>query len=171
MLWRYRVSVSEPEQVYSAREVAQQLGLAAAMVRRYAVAYEQIAGEKIGLHPRDGRLFNQQQLDVLLAARAIVQRDSTSVEAAVSQALERPETVLAVHMTSSEALTLDTLTDAFRRSQEPLLDEVRALRQEVAGLKALPTPAADRQPDELQAHGLIVRAAIRLETGLKRFRQ
>lgn len=170
------MSVTEPEppeQVYSAREVAQQLGLAAAMVRRYAAAYEQIAGEKVSLHPRDGRLFSQGQLDTLLAARAIVQRDSTSVEAAVAQALARPETALAVKVQSSDALNLDALTAALSRSQQPLLDEVRALRLEVAALRrpaqidttAQPDPFKREQDD--RQHGLLVRAALWLERRLR----
>ncbi len=170
------MSVPESEQVYSAREVAQQLGLAAAMVRRYATAYESATGEKIDLHPRDGRLFSQQQLDVLLAARALVQRDSTSVEAAVAQALQRPETALAVKVQSSDGPTLDALTEAFSRSQQPLLDEVRALRLEVAALRptataeTTPRPApAEKQTDDQERHRLIALAAIRLKSWLKRF--
>jgi hypothetical protein len=171
------VSVSESEQVYSAREVAQQLGLAAAMVRRYAAAYETASGEKIALHPRDGRLFSQKQLDVLLAARALVQRDSTSVEAAVSQVLARPETALAVRVTSSDALNLDALTAALSRSQQPLLDEVRQLRQEVAALRppaetetTTEQPGSRERSDDDARGGLLVRAAMTIEQWLRRLR-
>ncbi len=162
------MSVPESEQVYSAREVAQQLGLAAAMVRRYASAYEQIVGEKIGLHPRDGRLFSQQQLDVLLAARALVQRDSTSVEAAVAQALQRPETALAVKVQSSDGLTLDALTAALSRSQQPLLDEVRELRRELAEIRALPPAPGRKEQGDGERPGVLVRAALWLESLLRR---
>ena len=53
------------ETLYSAREVAAELGLGAAMLRRYASTYEAVSGDAVTVHRRDGRLFTEAQVEVL----------------------------------------------------------------------------------------------------------
>jgi hypothetical protein len=123
------------EQLHTAREVAAELGLGAAMLRRYASTYEAVSGDEITVHRRDGRLFTGEQLNVLLKARALVMRTNTDVETAIKQALEQPVTGDIATLTPSSALDtatlLQALTEANRAATQPLLDEVRLLREQV----------------------------------------
>lgn len=161
----------ESEEIHSARDVAQALGVGAAMLRRYAQAYEQTSGEKVEIHPRDGRLFSQSQLDTLLIARAIVQRDSASVEAAISQALGSPEQALQLRVPSSTALDTQVLVDALRLSQEPILNKLRDIEIEIQALRTHDTELQQPQTTTTSpaagendtTHGPLVRLALWIE--------
>lgn len=78
------------EELHTSREVAAELGLGAAMLRRYASTYEAVSGDVITVHRRDGRLFTGRQLEILVKARALVMRTNTDVETALKQAPEQP---------------------------------------------------------------------------------
>lgn len=123
------------EQLHTAREVAAELGLGAAMLRRYASTYEAVSGDEITVHRRDGRLFTSEQLGVLVKARALVMRTNTDVETAIKQALEQPVVSGAVTLATSSALDTATLmqalTEANKAATQPLLDEMRLLREQV----------------------------------------
>jgi hypothetical protein len=129
------------EQLHTAREVAAELGLGAAMLPRYAATYEALSGDEITVHRRDGRLFTSSQLEVLLKARAFVMRTNTDVETALKQALEQPVTGDTLTLETSSALSsatlLQALTDANKAATQPLLDEVRLLREQVEKQNAL----------------------------------
>ena len=77
----------EADTLHTGREVASQLGLGDAMARRYDQTYEEVTGETILTHRRDGRLFTTEQLGT---ARAIVQQTDIDVASAIRQALEQP---------------------------------------------------------------------------------
>ncbi len=133
--------MSEPEPIYTAREVATQLGLGAAMLRRYASTYEAVSGDEITVHKRDGRLFTETQVKALSRARELVMRTNTDVETAVRQALEKPLETAPVALAQSSALAADSLiqalTAANKAATQPLLDEVRLLREQVEKQNAL----------------------------------
>lgn len=178
------------EQLHTAREVATELGLGAAMLRRYASTYEAVSGDVITVHRRDGRLFTGEQLAVLRKARALVMRTNTDVETAIKTALEQPVTGDTVALAQSSALEFTTLlqalTDANKAATKPLLDEMKLLREQVekqstliaelAEARALPPPATPERIDraikvEMQAasdDGLMVKAARWLERRLRR---
>lgn len=164
--------MSETEQMYSAKEVATALGVGAAMLRRYAATYEKLTGSEIVTHKRDGRLFTQEQLDTLVAARAVVQRQDMSVDAALETVLRSPETALAARAGAGASVDTLALTEALRASvTEPLLSELSSIRAELEALRR----AADRdrqlEPSAKQVdteqHGPIVRFALWLEHTVK----
>ena len=175
------------ETLYSAREVAAELGLGAAMLRRYATTYEAVSGDEITVHRRDGRLFTEQQVRVLSQARALVMQTSVDVETAIKQALDKPLEAAPVSLALGSAPGSDTLikalVDAQREANAPLLSELRGIRESLERLEAsqLVEPetaaqiaqldkveAAARETAETREHGLIVRAALWLERILKR---
>ena len=129
------------EQLHTAREVAAELGIGAAMLRRYASTYEAVSGNEITVHRRDGRLFTGEQLAVLVKARALVMRTNTDVETAIKQALEQPVTGDAVALAQGSALDsatlLQLLTDANKAATQPLLDEMKLLREQIEKQNAL----------------------------------
>ena len=102
------------------------------MLRRYASTYKVVSGDEITVHRRDGRLFTETQLEVLTKARALVMRTSTDVENAVRQALGEPVTGAALDLApgspAGSAELSAALADALRAAQEPLLEELRAVR-------------------------------------------
>ena len=60
---------------YSARQVAEALNISTAMLRRYALAYEELTGEEIRQVKCDGRKYTQGQLETFLRAKAFVESD------------------------------------------------------------------------------------------------
>ncbi len=163
--------------VYSTKQVADSLGLGSAMIRKYAVALEKLTGKDIPLKRRDGRQFGPEHYAVIAHAKALVDgNQGLSVETALKMALGTAEIssdALAPATGYGNSLELvDALTAAVARGNQELIAEVRQLRQDLQQPQTTvkPAPAADSKPVELQAHGLIVRAAMRLEVWLKRFR-
>ncbi len=63
------------EITYSAKQVAEALNISTAMLRRYALAYEELTGEEIRQVKRDGRKYTQGQLETFLRAKAFVESD------------------------------------------------------------------------------------------------
>ncbi len=178
------------ETLYSAREVATELGLGAAMLRRYASTYETVSGDAITVHRRDGRLFTEEQVKVLVQARALVMQTSVDVETAVKQALDKPLQVAPVALAQSSAQGSDALiaalTAAQREANAPLLGELRGIRESLERLEGLQarqlvepeTAAQVKRLDNLQAkaretaetseHGPVVRLVLWLERVLRR---
>jgi DNA-binding transcriptional MerR regulator len=164
--------MSETEQMYSAKEVATALGVGAAMLRRYAATYERLSGTEIQIHKRDGRLFTQEQLDTLLAARAIVQRQDMSVDAALETVLRGAEMPLAPRTVPSTSVDALALTEALRASvTEPLLNELQSIRAELEALRSDADRGKQLEPSAKQAdterHGLLVRLALWVERRLR----
>lgn len=178
----------QPEKLYSTREVASELGLGAAMLRRYASTYETVTGDEITVHRRDGRLFTEAQVKVLTQARALVMQTSVDVETAVKQALDRPLQPAPVALAQSSALGSDTFIEALTAAQEranaPLLGELQGIRAALERLEATgqivePETAAQvkqldtveetaRETAETSQHGPVVRFALWLEPFLRR---
>lgn len=165
--------------LYSARQVTEALGCSSQMAGKYFQAFEKVTREKIKTQGRDGRQFSREQRDVLLHARNIVRSDSSMT---VLEAVKRAVGVSAVPVdlvtTDKPGLSLDALRTALGEAQQPLLNEVRALRQDLARLAAPAqqgagtdeTRSREEQGDDHARGGLLVRAATRLEGWLKRFR-
>lgn len=146
---------------------AEQVGVSASGLRRLAPIYEAVHGELPRKPKSLNRLWSQTAVERLQRARRLVELERYRTISDALTALARGLDVDEVELAPTAARTNP---DATQKALEVLTAEVRALRQEVAGLKALPAPAANSQPDE-QQHGLIVRLAIRLERWSKRFRQ
>ncbi len=166
--------------VYSTRQIADRLGLGSAMVRKYAVALEKLTGQDIPLKRRDGRQFGPEHYALIAHAKALVDgNQGLSVETALKMALGTAETgsdalAPAIGYGNSSELA-DALTAAVARGNEPLLAEVRGLRQDLARLSSTATAEttaklspAEKEQDDLERHGLIVRAALWLEGLLRR---
>lgn len=149
--------MSESERVYSSAQVAKLLDLSGGMVRRYSLALERLTGEAIPQDPRDGRQFSERHLQTLQAARRFVLgHRGLSVEEGIRKALglaEEPvELPLNPSVMTGGAEVAQMFSEALRRYGEPLLTEVRtlresneamveelvALRREVGELRALP---------------------------------
>jgi predicted transcriptional regulator len=177
---------ADSEKLYSTREVATELGLGAAMLRRYASTYETVTGDEITVHRRDGRLFTEAQVQVLTAARSLVMTTNVDVETAVRGALDRPLEAASVALAQSSALGSDVLlkalTDAQREANAPLLGELRSIRESLERLERTQlvepeTAAQIEQLDKLEAaaretaqtskHGPVVHFVLWLE---RRFR-
>jgi hypothetical protein len=158
--------MSEPEPIYTAREVAAQLGLGAAMLRRYASTYEAVSGDEITVHKRDGRLFTETQVKALSRARELVMRTNTDVDTAMRQALEQPLASAPVALAQSSALTAESLIQALTAAQtaanEPLLSELKGIRETLERLLDKPETTSEF-PKSNVAHGRLVRAALWLE--------
>lgn len=163
--------MDESEVTYSTRQVADSLGLGAAMVRKYALAYEAMTGQEIPMKRRDGRQFSREHFDVISKAKALVDSNNgLSVDTALKMVLSGPENAadtLAASKTSNNTQELmDTLTAAIAKGNEPLLAELRELRQELrrGELGALP------KKDSSKNYGLLVNLAYRVENFFKKIR-
>lgn len=120
------------ERVYSSAQVAKLLGVSGGMLRRYALAYEELAGERIPQHPRDGRQFSQTHVDALVSARRfVVGRQGLSVEAGLRMALGLAELPPATSATAGVEVEGLATTGAFREALEayagPLLTQLQTL--------------------------------------------
>lgn len=155
--------MSTPEQVFTAKQAAQRLGLSLAMTRRYGAALEALTGEAVRQSPRDGRLYRRDQLDALMRARDLIRADpQLSVTAALARALGSDDGATQAVATLPESVS-PTFSDALARELLSTLEGVRAelaaahadreelreLRAEVAALRseadqrrALPAPDA-----------------------------
>ena len=167
--------------VYSTKQVADSLGLGAAMVRKYAVALEKLTGEDIPLKRRDGRQFSLEHFQTISKAKALVDSNNgLNIETALRMALgdaQQPVAPLAAPRASGNSPELvDALSAAVARGNEPLLKELQELRLELRELRLIEpeTAAQIKQLDELQAaaqrkadassrHGPLVRAAMWVE--------
>lgn len=173
----------EPETVYNTQQVAERLGVGAAMLRRYAQTLERITGTDVPHTRRDGRQFSGEHVGVLLRAKSLIDANQgMGVETALRMALGTAEmapiavTPVVGHGNSPELA--DALTAAVARGNAELLAEVRGLRRDLARLAAPAQidAATDKagsrkeQGDDHARGGLLVRAATRLEAWLKRLR-
>lgn len=143
------MSKAETEQVYGSREVATLLGLGSAMLRRYAVAYEQATGVQLQLDRRDGRIFTEKDLAVLSQARQLVATQGVPVDTAIKTALAQPESApkpLAVLPTANGEALAAVLTQAISEANRPLLSELQNMNRELQAVRAeLSEMRADRK--------------------------
>ena len=124
--------MSETEEILSAKEVADELGIGAAMLRRYAATYEKVSGKEIDLHRREGRQFTRSQVDTLLEVRRKVQGKDMSLDAAMEVVLNGPE--IALEPRPSVLRQSDSL-EAFKAALDPLLSELQSIRGELSSLR------------------------------------
>jgi hypothetical protein len=163
--------VDESQTVYSTKQLADSLGLGSAMVRKYAVALETVTGQEIPLKRRDGRQFSREHFDVISRAKALVDSNNgLSVDTALKMVLSGPENAanaLASPKALGSSLELtEALSAAIARGNEPLLAELRELRQELRETRQVETPVKANHPQEDSA---IISAAKRLDSLVKRF--
>lgn len=130
-------------------EVAARLGVKVGMVRRYALALEQVTGISLKVDPARGRLYPAAAVELLEAARAhLLAHSGLSVEAAlravtghsdgeVTPPARVPGTItpadLQAALTQINAPLLAALAQQQLRA-DALEDQVRSLRSEVADL-------------------------------------
>jgi hypothetical protein len=166
--------MNKAEMVTPAKDVATTLGVGRAMLNRYAATYEAVTGEKITISGRDGRLFSDSQVSVLIRAKNLVSNNhGLSVESALRAALAMDSSgaEIAVAGSGRFAGSEDTgqLVEALREAiTVPLVAELQALRREVAELRQeqqLEPPAKVEDPLK---ESIIVSAAKRLDRLLKR---
>lgn len=124
----------ETEVLFDSRQVAEVLGVGSAMLRRYASVLEELSGEELPLHRRFGRQFTRAQIEVLKGTRDMVQRRGLSVEVAMREALGLTEKLPELERGTVGSLTpeqlIEALSEAYARANEPLLQELRELRDE-----------------------------------------
>jgi DNA-binding transcriptional MerR regulator len=129
--------MAQTEAVYSAKQVAQALGISSGMLRRYALAFEEITGEIIKQHPRDGRQYDADQLATLQRARAFVTANSgMSVDMGLRLAMGAAEQDVMTQPSINPQASPEALVEAFRRSQEPLLEKLSSIEAELQALRA-----------------------------------
>lgn len=122
--------MSTPEQVFTARQAAQRLGLSLAMTRRYGAVLEEMTGEPIRQHPRDGRQYRRDQLEAMLRARDLIRADpQLSVKTALERALGNGQGDAIPPVAALTGSTSPTFPDALARE---LLSTLEALRAELA---------------------------------------
>lgn len=180
--------MTESEMMLTARQVQEQLGVSSQMAGIYYRELEKITNVKIKTVGRTGRSFTPEQVKVLMMARNIVRSDSTiTVSEAMSRAVGLSQMPLeAVDATDTPGLSIQALKTALSEAQQPLLDEIRSLREEVAGLRsdikssekslpALENKVLESSGEESHSlvkadnwqHGPIVRLALWLEQKLR----
>ncbi len=172
--------MTEDNTVYSTAQLGTALGLGTAMVRKYAVALEQLTGEEIPIKRRDGRQFGAEHFRIISAAKSLIDSNKgLTVDLALRMALtpsQMPADGLApVGPSNSEAITAETILEGIRELKAIRLELV-ALREQVGNQLPLNQPVP--VPPEIKIiksaaaneHGLIVRLAVQVEGWLKRFR-
>jgi DNA-binding transcriptional regulator YhcF (GntR family) len=173
--------MAETETLYSARQLADELGLTLQMLSKYAQAYTKLTKRQIKKQGRDGRHFTAEQREVIKNARdAVRSQTGVTVEEAMKRALMFDAVPLEVNSwADSPALDIDRLKQALNEAVTlPLVAEIQALREEVAELRVreLSQPAAEiKNPAEVEwsppaedKNGLLVRLAIRVEKMLRK---
>lgn len=151
--------MSEPqtETLYSPSYVAEQLGVSAPQVRRWAAALETVTGQPIRQQPRTGRAYTQRELATLLEAKRIASAASgMSAETALSIALGK--TGMSVPLAKAERASelsaevlSKALAEALAETQRPLLaelQEVNAKLQLLLEVQEQPE-RAEALPEEL----------------------
>lgn len=156
------------ELMHSTSDVARTLGIGNAMVRKYAIAYEEVSGNKIRLKSkRDGREFSDSQVDIIRRAKELVDVEGARVDTALRMVLEKPDLAAGLsarHGGDNEALeVLQAILAKHDETNQALLEEIKGLRQD---LKARESPVieADNKKDRL---GKFTRIGLRLDRWLK----
>ncbi len=135
--------MNEAEAVYSTQQVADRLGIGAAMMRRYLQTLERIRGQELPQTRRDGRQIGHAEVDLLVNAKALIDtHHGLSIEAALRMVLQGSvgETVAPILPSSTvggEAL-IHALQAAYSEANAPILAELRELRAEVIALRERP---------------------------------
>lgn len=174
----------EPETVYNTQQVAERLGVGAAMLRRYAQTLERITGVDVPHTRRDGRQFSGEHVGILLRAKSLIDANQgmgveTALKMSLSPSETAPDALTPVVGYGNSLELVDALTAAVARGNEPLLAEVRGLRQDLARLAPLAEsettteqPGSRKEQDNDNARGgLLVQAAMWVKGLLRRKEQ
>jgi DNA-binding transcriptional MerR regulator len=152
--------------LFEAGSAAERLGVSPSGLRRLAVIYEEVHGELPRRSKSNNRLWPEEALERLQAARRLLEQDRCKTIFEALEALERgvtPENV------SEDLETPQTvLRQPTEGALQVLIAEIQALRREVAELRQerqLEPPAKVEKPQE---ESIIVSAAKRLDRLLKR---
>lgn len=130
--------------VYSTKQLADSLGLGAAMVRKYAVALEKLTGEDIPIKRRDGRQFSREHFDTISKAKALVEKNQgLNIETALKMSLgtaDSPRLAPALESVDRNSLEMiqgfsEAISEATAKGNEPLIAELRELRIELQELR------------------------------------
>lgn len=173
--------MSKPETLYSARQLADELGITLQMLSIYAKSYQQVSKTQISKVGRLGRHFSEPQRQIIKNAREMVSLNTgVTVEEAMRKALVFDATAVEAPIRVDSATIglegLKTLLSESLRQEVavPLIAEIKLLRAEVADLKQ-PNPLAKlnnpvSQEDMLQVSkpGVLVRFAVWFEGLLRK---
>lgn len=115
---------------YSAKQVAEALNISTAMLRRYALAYEELTGEEIRQVKRDGRKYTQAQLETFLRAKAFVESDpNMTVVWGLKAAMGEVDAVSLPPLPEPRGSDSTAIIEALRAAvTAPLTEELRLLR-------------------------------------------
>jgi DNA-binding transcriptional regulator YiaG len=165
----------------STADVAKLLGVGSAMVRKWAIAYEEVTGDKVRLRSkRDGREFSASQVDIISRAKKFVDWERVKIDTALKMVLGQADLVPTALDTSAEDLgSLEVLKEFLARNDETnqlLLEEIRGLREDLRLSQArklsktvteIRNPAGPADEDKRQ-HSLFVRLAMKLESWVRK---
>jgi DNA-binding transcriptional MerR regulator len=181
MLWRllFRYSVVMPNEANSpvvtlleAGMAAERLGVSASGLRRLAIIYETVY-EALPRKPRsNNRMFSEEAVERLQAARALLQAEKYRT---INEALEAIKHGL---VTEDEIEVLQPAKELPPQALEVLIAEIQGLREDLkvarednAALQSQLLATVKQLPsaEGLQEESAIVKAAKRLDRLLKRF--
>jgi hypothetical protein len=183
--WGMDSNEGSSEVMVSTADVAKRLNVGSAMVRKWAIAYEDITGDKVRLKSkRDGREFSASQVDVIARAKRYVDREGVKIDTALKMALGQAELVPAVlDARAEDSGSLEVLQEFLARNDETnrlLLQEIRGLREDLKqGQLAAPAQTDDpareiKNPQMVEAtvgdethHGIFTRLGARLDRLLR----
>ena len=141
-------------------DAAQRLGVSASGLRRLAAAYEEVHGDlprKVGTK---ARLYPETVLEQIAQARALVDAGRYKGNAEALDALKRGlEPDAPTELTKGADQATPQAFALFAQEQHDIREDIRAMRRELAELRALPPAAAATA----QEHGPLVRLALWLE--------
>lgn len=147
---------------------AEHLGVSASGLRRYATLYEQVHGELPRRVNTKSRLYPGEALERLAAARRLVDAERCK---SILEGLEALERGVQPDLPGTEVQPVSSLGND---AAHTLLGEMRAMREELAALRAevrelKALPPADGVSSE--GAGLLTRLAASVERWLQRFKE
>lgn len=145
---------------YEPGDAAHRLGVSASGLRRLAAAFEEVHGDlprKVGIK---ARLYPETVLEQIAQACALVEAGRYKGNVEALDALKRGlEPAAPTELTASADQATPQAFVLFAQEQHDMREDIRAMRRELAELRALPPAAAAIE----QEHGPLVRAALWLE--------